>query len=197
MQTPRTPGQRAGLTHAAVLDAAHSILAEQGIEALTMRGLAARLAVAPNSLYSHVANKDTLVDDLLDDVLAEVQEPAADIEDPVSGLQRLMASTYDVLLDHPDLVPLYLARQGARGANARRLGETMTTLLARGKVTGAPAEDALRVLIVYTIGFAAFATHPPTETGDGQPLSADDLLDNFTKGLQWMLSGIVQISTRT
>jgi TetR/AcrR family tetracycline transcriptional repressor len=94
-------------------------------------------------------------------VLAEVEAPAADVGDPRAGLCSLMSSTYEVLLVHPDLVPLYLARQGARGPNAQRLGEIVLGLLAGAGVTGAGARDALRVLIVYTIGFAAFAARPP------------------------------------
>jgi len=70
MQPLRSPGQRAGLTHARVLAAARELLAESGFEALTMRGLALRLDVSPNSLYSHVENKTALIDDVLDDVLS-------------------------------------------------------------------------------------------------------------------------------
>jgi AcrR family transcriptional regulator len=175
-----------------VLVAARGLLAERGLESLTMRGLAQRLEVAPNALYSHVANKTALIDDLLDDLLAEVQAPAPGIEDPTVGLHELMASTYGVLLAHPDLVPLYLARQGARGTNAHRLGDTMMTLLARAGVHGPAAGEALRVLIVYTIGFAAFTTRPPIETGGDQPLNTNEMLDNFTNGLGWLLAGIVQ-----
>lgn len=48
----------------------------------------------------------------------------------------------------------------------------MTTLLGRAGVRDVAAREALRVLIVYTIGFAAFATRPPLEDG------ADRLLTN-------------------
>lgn len=173
---------------------ARDLLAERGLESLTMRRLAQRLDVAPNALYSHITSKTALIDELLDDVLAEVRAPTPDIEDAGIGLLELMASTYDVLLAHPDLVPLYLARQGARGPNAHRLGDTMTTLLARAGVHGPAAGEALRVLIVYTIGFAAFTTHPPIELGTDRALTATEMADNFTNGLRWLLAGIVQTS---
>jgi TetR/AcrR family tetracycline transcriptional repressor len=187
----RTPGQRAGLSHAAVLATARELLAEEGLDALTMRALAERLAVRPNALYSHVASKTDLIDDVLDDVLAEVDAPDPGAEEPRAGLRALMASTYHVLLAHPDLVPLYLARQGARGANARRLGDVMLGLLERAGVSGPDAREALRVLIVYTIGFAAFATHPTSDPGGDAKLSAEELLANFESGLAWLLAGIV------
>jgi TetR/AcrR family transcriptional regulator, tetracycline repressor protein len=165
-----------------VLAAARDLLAERSLEGLTMRALAERLDVTPNALYSHVASKTALLDEVLDDVLAEVEAPAADVADPVAGLHALMVSTHDVLLAHPDLVPLYLARQGARGANAQRLGDVMLALLARSGVSGPAARGALRVLIIYTIGFAAFAADPA--------LRAQELLDNFDRGLGWLLAGI-------
>lgn len=190
MESRRTPGQRAGLTRAGVLVAARRLLAERGLDALTMRALARALDVAPNTLYSHVASKAALIDEVLDDVLAEVEVPDPAAEDPMVGLRALMASTYDVLLAHPDLVPLYLARQGARGANAQRLGEVMVRQLAAAGVTGAGAREAQRVLIVFTIGFAAFATHPPVEAGAGAVVSPDELRGNLEAGLGLLLAGI-------
>lgn len=191
MQPPRTPGQRAGLTRARVLAGAREVLADEGLEALTMRTLAQRLEVTPNSLYSHVPSKTALIDDVLDDVLAEVQAPVGDdVTQPSAGLHALMTSTHDVLLAHPDLVPLYLARQGARGPNAQHLGEIMLALLARGGVTGESGREALRVLVVYTIGFAAFAVRGPVMPGDEPEPPSDELAANFDSGLRWLLAGI-------
>ena len=191
----RTPGQRAGLTREAVLAGAYKLLVERGLDGLTMRGLAGRLGVAPNALYSHVASKTALIDDLLDEVLAEVHAPDPDAPDGApsayDGLAKIMASTYQVLLDHPDLVPLYLARQGARGANARRLGQVMFAYLARAGVTGRQAHEARRVLIVYTIGFAALAASPPVERSSDRPLPAHELFGNFESGLRWLLAGML------
>jgi TetR/AcrR family transcriptional regulator, tetracycline repressor protein len=186
----RLPGQRAGLSRKRVLAAAHELLAEGRLEALTMRALAERLEVSPNALYSHVESKTALIDDLLDELLAQVDAPSPDVEDPSAGLHALMASTHAVLLSHPDMVPLYLARQGARGPNARRLGDVMLELLARTGVTGPKAREALRVLIVYTIGFAAFVTRGPIEPdGDPEP-PAEELLENFDAGLRWLIEAI-------
>ncbi|HEV2088143.1 MAG TPA: TetR/AcrR family transcriptional regulator [Cryptosporangiaceae bacterium] len=190
MQARRTPGQRAGLTRARVLAAARQLLADSGPEALTMRALAHRLDVSPNALYSHVASKTALIDDVLDDVLAQVPTPDPDTGDPPAGLYAVMAASHEVLLAHPGLVPLYLARQGARGAQAQRLGEVMLALLARAGIEGAPARAAMRVLIVYTIGFAAFATRAPVAPGGEPEPPAEEILDNFHRGLDWLLAGI-------
>jgi TetR/AcrR family tetracycline transcriptional repressor len=187
MNQIRTPGQRAGLTQARVLEAAHELVADEGVAGLTMRALARRLGVLPNALYSHVATKNALVDALLDDLLAQVEEPDADVEDPIDGLRTMMTSTFEVLVAHADLVALYISRQGARGPNAQRLGELMITLLARLDVTGARAMDARRVLIVYTIGFAGFSPDPLV---DRPPLPAAKVAEDYAAGLDWLLTGI-------
>ncbi|MGQ0575258.1 MAG: TetR/AcrR family transcriptional regulator [Pseudonocardia sp.] len=191
MVRPRTPGQRAGLTHAAVLAAARDLLARGGADALTMRALARRLDVAPNALYSHIAGKTALLDDLLDDVLADVRAPASALDDPVAGLHQIMTSSYRALVDHPDLVPHSLARQGSRGPHARRLGETTVALLARSGVPPADTAQALRVLVVYAIGSAALAARPPIGVEEPGPLGADELLASFTRGLHWLIRGIL------
>lgn len=189
MPSPRSTGQRAGLTRARVLEAARALLAEEGLEALTMRRLAQRLDVRPNALYSHVATKADLVEALLDGVLAQVHAPAPDTPDWQAGLHELMASTHEVLLANPDLVPLYLGR-GARGENAQRLGEVVLALLGRGAINGPPAREALRVLIVYTIGFAAFVTQPGFGSDDAPGARRAELVANFDRGLSWLLAGI-------
>lgn len=185
VSTPRTPGQRAGLTREAVLTATRDLVAQEGYARLTMRALARRLGVAPNAIYSHVPDRTALLDALLDDVLAAVETPARDAG-PLDGLRTVMTSTYEVLGQHRDLVPLYLERSGARGPNARRLGEVMTALLADGGVRGATADTAVRALIVHTIGVAAFAP----AAGDERPLDADEARTSFRAGLDWLLTGI-------
>jgi AcrR family transcriptional regulator len=173
-----------------VLDAAHQLLAAQGAVGLTMRAVARRLDVAPNALYSHVDSKTALLDALLDDVLAGVEAPDPAAHDPSAAVASMMESTYDVLTSHPDLVPLFLARQGARGPNAVRLGVVLDALLTGAGVSEADVPQARRVLIVHAIGSAAFATGPPVEPGGGRPLPAEESRRTFTRSLQWLLSGI-------
>jgi TetR/AcrR family tetracycline transcriptional repressor len=158
-----------------VLAAGRELLAERGLQALTMRALADRLRVAPNALYSYVGGKLELVDALLDDALHAIAAPAPDVAEPVEGLRSLMISTYEVLLRNPDLIVLYLTRQGSRGPNAQRLGTAMLGLLARLDLPEPVARQVVRVLIVYTIGSAAFTTEP-----DASPIHADDLRAGFT-----------------
>jgi len=190
MSTSRGPGQRAGLDTDQVLAAARAVLREDGIEALSLRAVARRLGVAPNTLYSHVAGKDDLLDLVLDDVLGEVALPAEEDlrRDPWGVVRAIMLDSYDVLLAHPGLVPAYLDRQGARGVQAQRLGVVTMRALGTAGLDEAASREAMRVLIVNTVGFAAFSARP--EGAGAGVIRADELRRNFVNGLDWLLAGI-------
>lgn len=192
MTPSRGPGQRAGLTREAILRQARALLAEEGPDALSMRALARRLDVAPNTIYSYVQDKNELLDALLDGLLADVKAPDPETVEPVAGLYHVMASTYRVLTAHPELVPLFLARQGARGENAIRLGAVMDRMLARAGLEGQAAVDARWVLIVHAIGSAAFATGGPLANGGTRRVPPGVTDRNFGRSLQWLLAGITR-----
>jgi TetR/AcrR family tetracycline transcriptional repressor len=210
--TPRGAGQRAGLTRAAVLRAARRIADEEGVERLTMRRLAAELGVMPNALYTYVPDKEGLLDALIDDLLAGVEAGDPAEGDWRDGLVRVMDSSRRLLLAHPRLVPVFLARPGL-GPNAARLGEITFALLRRGGIEGERAVEAFRVLLIYSLGFAAFqATRLPDDPARsaraeaafaGLPEDefpemhrlARDLAGpttdrQFATGLRWLLDGI-------
>ena len=165
----RGAGQRAGLSREQVLAAARRIADAEGVDRLTMRRLAAELGVMPNALYTYVPDKEALLDALLDDLLADIDpgDPAG--EDWRDGLVRVMDASRRLLLTHPQLAPVFLARP-ALGPNAARLGEITLALLRRGGVEGERAVEALRVLLVYSLGFAAFQA--PRAQGDPGARSA-------------------------
>lgn len=211
----RGPGQRAGLRPGAVIAAARSLVEREGLAALTMRRLAGDLGVAPNTLYSHFADKTALLDAVLDDVIGEIQPPDPHAVDWAEGLVALMGQTRRLLLDHAELIPLVLSRP-RRGTNAIRLGEVTLQLLARGGIHGQRAVQALRALLIYSFGFAAlqapWLTEPqpdqrrarsqatlaaaPQEFPNvarlaallGRPPTDQD----FQAGLRWLLAGITE-----
>jgi TetR/AcrR family tetracycline transcriptional repressor len=208
----RGPGERAGLAREVVLEAARAISSREGLARLTMRRLAARLGVAPNALYSHFADKSALVEALADAVLGGVPLPPPGDPDWRAGLVHLMSESRRLLLAHAELIPVFLSR-ASRGPNALRLGEATLGLLARAGLEGAPAVQALQVLLVYTIGFAA---HEAPRRADPDPqrrralgeaaarsarglprvrLAAAELAHHpddatFTIGLGWVIAGI-------
>jgi AcrR family transcriptional regulator len=90
---------RKPLSRERILETALTVADEQGIEALSMRKLGQQLGYEAMSLYNHVANKDDLVDGLLDLVLAEMEAPT-----PGGGLPAIRASAvaaHEALKRHP------------------------------------------------------------------------------------------------
>src|SRR2546423_7760510 len=79
--------RRKPLSRERILASALELVDEQGIDALSMRKLGQSLGYEAMSLYNHVANKDDLLDGILDLVLAEMEPP-----DPAGGLPAIRAS---------------------------------------------------------------------------------------------------------
>jgi TetR/AcrR family transcriptional regulator, tetracycline repressor protein len=165
----RTAGQRAGLSREAVLGAARRIADDEGVDRLTMRRLAAELGVMPNALYTYFPDKEALLDALVDDLLAGIDAGDPTEGDWRDGLVRVMDSSRRLLLAHPQLVPAIIGRPGL-GPNAARLGEVTLERLRQAGLEGERAVEALRVLLVYSLGFAAFQA--PRVQGDPAARSA-------------------------
>ncbi|MCB2176895.1 MAG: TetR/AcrR family transcriptional regulator C-terminal domain-containing protein [Actinomycetales bacterium] len=97
---PGPTGRRPRLNRDRVLHAAVALADEVGLEALSMRRLAAELDVVPMALYKHVADKEALLDGMVDVVVGEIEPPAPGVEwrDAVRG--RVL-SARRALLRHP------------------------------------------------------------------------------------------------
>ncbi|MFC9324614.1 TetR/AcrR family transcriptional regulator C-terminal domain-containing protein [Kitasatospora sp. NPDC057015] len=103
--------RRAPLSRDRVLRAAVALADETGIEALSMRRLAQELGVVPMALYKHVANKEELLDGMVDAVVGAIDRPApgADWHGAVRG--RIL-SARRALLGHPWAARVIRSRSG-------------------------------------------------------------------------------------
>src|SRR6266540_644388 len=102
--------RRQPLTRERVLAQALTIIAKEGVEALTMRNLAACLGVVPGALYRHVRSKEQLQDLVLDGVLAEVDcdvDPSLPCTEQIKVLAHRLRA---VLEDHPGVAGLLKIR---------------------------------------------------------------------------------------
>src|SRR5215831_1286990 len=83
---------RVPLTRVRVLHAAMGLADRDGIAALTMRKLAQELGVEAMSLYNHVANKEDLLDGMVDLVFAEIGLPSKEVDWKAAMRQRAIAA---------------------------------------------------------------------------------------------------------
>jgi AcrR family transcriptional regulator len=91
---------REPLTRERILRAAVALADEGGVESLSMRRLAQELGVVPMALYKHVANKDELLDGMVDAVVAEIDPPIEGAEWKRTMRERIL-SARRALLRHP------------------------------------------------------------------------------------------------
>jgi AcrR family transcriptional regulator len=91
---------RAPLSKQRVLGAAVALADQGGADALSMRKLAQELGVVPMALYKHVANKDELLDGMIDVVVGEIDPPASGTDWKTAIRQRVL-SARSALLRHP------------------------------------------------------------------------------------------------
>jgi AcrR family transcriptional regulator len=96
LETPR----RAPLSKGRLLRAAVALVDEAGIESLSMRKLAEELGVVPMALYKHVANKEELLDGMVDVVVGEIDPPGGEIDWKSAVRQRILSARRS-LLRHP------------------------------------------------------------------------------------------------
>jgi AcrR family transcriptional regulator len=155
--------RRPQLTREDVVAEALAIIAHHGVQALTMRALAARLGVVPGALYRHVRNKEQLHDLVLDGVLAEVDyhhdHPAPWTHQLKTLAHRLRA----VLEDHPGVAAILKTRDPL-GPHSLALAEAFLAPLHAAGFPNRDAGLAFFLLLDYTIGFAV--SSPPTSLNE-------------------------------
>jgi AcrR family transcriptional regulator len=144
---PRLP-----LSRDRILQAALELADEGGIESLTMRKLGQVLGFEAMSLYNHVANKDDLLDGLLDAVLDETEPPS-----PAGAWQAAIRSSaisvHEALTRHPWACPLLMSPGHIRPARLQYLD----SLLGRLRDAGFSADatyHAYHVLDAHIFGFS-------------------------------------------
>ena len=135
-----------------MLRAAVALADERGAEELTMRKLAKELRVEAMSLYNHVANKDDLLDGMIDIVFSEIDVPSPG-GDWKEELRKRAVSTRAVLARHPWAVGEMEGRTGHGPANLRVHNAVLGCLRAAG-FSVEMSVHAYSVQDAYIYGFA-------------------------------------------
>ena len=91
---------REPLTKERILQAAVALADESGVDSLSMRRIALELGVVPMALYKHVANKDEMLDGMVDVVVGEI-DPLLEDADWKTTMRERVLSARRALLRHP------------------------------------------------------------------------------------------------
>jgi AcrR family transcriptional regulator len=142
---------RRPLSRARVLQAAVALADEAGLEAFSMRGLAQELGVVPMALYKHVANKEELLDGMVDIVFSEIELPAGEL-DWRSAMCRRAISTREALKRHSWAIGMMESRHPGP-ANLRNHDAVMGRLREAG-FSFKMAIHAYSLQDAYIYGFA-------------------------------------------
>ena len=169
--------RRTPLTRERVLQAALRRADEGGIESLSMRKLGQELGVEAMALYHHFANKDDLVDSMVDLVFGEIELPPTGGDWRTAMRQRAIA-VRDALQRHRWAIGLMESRRRPGPANLRHHDAVIGSLRAGGYDI-AMAAHAYSLLDSYIYGFALTKMNLPFETSDDVAEVAQSMLEPF------------------
>ena len=211
------PDRRPQLTRQRVVAEALAVIAQDGVQAMSMRALAARLGVVPGAVYHHVRNKQQLQDLVLDGVLAEVDFHTNPSLAWTEQLTILATRLRQVLEAHPGVAGILKTRDPL-GPHSLALAEAFLSPLQTAGFADREAGLAFFLLVDYTIGFAVssprtsvneqrvrdtatrtqlhefFRSLPPdrfpTLVALGEHVWVDNRDQRFTAGLQVLVDGL-------
>jgi len=176
--TPRDRRSRPPLSRDRIVTTAVALADEDGIAAVSMRKVAARLEVEAMSLYHHVANKDDLLDGMVDAVMAEFEVPA-DTPDWRAALRRRCRSARASLRRHPWAIGLLDSRR-APGFATLHHHDAVIGVLRGGGFSVAGAAHAFALLDAFLYGFALQERNLPVAAGDDVGALAEEIVGHLS-----------------
>jgi len=196
-----------GLTIERVVDEALALVDSEGLEALTVRALAARFDTSSATLYRHVASRDELLILLIDQVLGEIEMPDPALDGRTKAVE-LSLEFRRVLLAHPNVVDALRAAP-LMGPNAVRAAEAGLANLLEAGYPADLAVPAYLAMIDYVLGSVFFQSARGNPEPDGPAPDGAGALDaNWTElvdaesekvfafGLETFLTGLDCIAAR-
>jgi len=166
-----------------VLRAGLAVADESGLDAVSVRRVAARLGVTPMALYRHVAGKDDLLDGMADLLYEELGVPAQG-GDWWEELAELARSTRRILLRHPEAAPLF--SRPLSGPHSLQVGEALCATLERAGFYPREVEELHGQLSGMVFALIAPELHPGPKRGRRARDAA------FERGIELVHAGLVE-----
>lgn len=188
--SPRRGGRPALLTPERVVIAAVEVLDAEGLDALTMRGVGARLGVAAMSLYRHVPNRAALLAGVVNHLFAESLVELRPDDSWPQALTRFAEAYRRMLLAHPHAVPLLATHPVDVDSGLSLLADLLERFSAAG-VERVAALTVVQSVGVYVLGHALAQVGRPPGAPETEPSpEATAYYDRwFEVGLHAMVSG--------
>jgi len=187
---------RIPLTGARVLRAAVSLADRDGIEALTMRNLAHEVGVEAMSLYYHVANKEAILDGVVDVVVVELNETLSSMDGPdpkddwKSAMRRRILTARDVMLAHP-WAPDVIEQRTSMSPAILLYFEGLLGIFREGGFSNDLAHHAMHALGSKALGFSQELFKPNSDEGDE---AANEMFEQFASQLPYLAGMLTEIS---
>ncbi|HVR13692.1 MAG TPA: TetR/AcrR family transcriptional regulator C-terminal domain-containing protein [Gaiellaceae bacterium] len=141
---------RIPLSRERVLSAAIALADESGIESLSMRKLAERLGVEAMSLYNHIANKNDLLEGIVEAAAGEIVTPADDV-DWKKAIHEVAISAHEALLRHPWASGLWMGT--TPGPARMRYGDSLLGAFRGAGFSKDLTYHAYHIVESYVLGF--------------------------------------------
>jgi AcrR family transcriptional regulator len=176
-RTTKASERRVPLSRERVLQAAIKLADQGGLDSLSMRKLGQELGVEAMALYYHFANKEEVLDGIVDLVFNEIDLPAMGGRWKTEMRQRAI-SLRDALVRHRWAIGLMEARRNPGPANLRHHDAVIGNLRAAG-FDMAMAAHAYSLLDSYIYGFALTKMNLPFHTSEEVAEVAQNMLEPF------------------
>ena len=181
VRTQKTPPKRTPLSRERVVHAAIALADERGAQELTMRKLAQELGVEAMSLYNHVANKDDLLDGMVEVVFGEIQPPAPG-GDWKAELRKRAVSTREALNRHRWAIGEMEGRT-SHGPNTLRLHDAVLGCLRAAGFSVEMTVHAYSVQDSYIYGFVLQQSDMSPETPEDFAAEAQRQMRDYAAAL--------------
>jgi AcrR family transcriptional regulator len=169
--------QRTPLSRDRILRSGVALADSAGVEAVTMRRLGDELGFEAMSLYRHVANKDDLLDGMLDLVIAEWELPDAGVKWP-DAIRSSARSVHDALRRHPWAARLLVATTRLRPGRLR-YGESLLATLRRAGFDLDRTYHVYHLLDGHIFGFSMW------EIGHTSTPLDDEVVREVIRSIPW------------
>lgn len=168
---------RSTLSRSRVLEAAIEFADHNGMEAFTIRKLAAALGVGPMTIYHYVPSKEEIIDGMVDIVFSEIDLPPID-QDWKRAIRKRCISARQVLNRHPWASP-FMESRTSPGAAMLGHHEAVLGCFRRGGLSLQMTAHAYAILDSYVYGFALEEASLPAGGGEGMAEAAEDVARAF------------------